>query len=408
MTHEHTPATRAQYLKRRALVIIGLFAIFGAGIFVGFHAPVSGALFKKQDPSTSASVSLTPFWQVWKLLQDKYPFPDRMPTDQEKLYGAIQGLVSSYDDPYTTFFPPSQAKIFAEDVKGSFGGAGMEIGVRNDLVTVIAPLKGSPAEKAGVKAGDIIIKIDSTSTEGMALDDVVSRIRGKEGTPVRVTYIRPSQQGEQTVTIVREVIKLPIVTTRTTGPTYVIELSSFSEQSAVLFKNALGEFATSGASNLIIDLRNNPGGYLDAAVDIASYFLPEGKVVVRENMGEGKDEITHRTKGGQIVKKGTPIVVLVNHGSASAAEILAGALSEHGIATLIGEKTFGKGSVQELIDLPDGSSVKITVAEWLTPKGVSISKQGLTPTQTVADEKDKLSEKDPVIDAALQFLSNKK
>lgn len=392
---------------QRFVTGIIIVLVFVGGIFLGRYSQANST---DVQPSATDVASLaqnkdfTQFWNVWKLLDDKYPFKDKVPTSEERIQGAIAGMVASFKDPYTTFFPPQQAKLFADEVKGEFGGVGMEVGVKDGIITVIAPLKNSPADKAGIKAGDFITKIDDKSTESLPIDEVISMIRGKVGTNVKITVVRKDTPGFLTFNIVRDVINIPIIDTRKEGDVFVINFYSFSENSAKLFNDAMNSFVASGSKKLIIDLRNNPGGFLDAAIDIGSDFIPQGKTIVRENSGNGQPETVYRSSGTELkLPNNLKIKVLVNNGSASASEILAGALSEHGVADIIGTQTFGKGSVQELIPLPDGSSVKITVAKWFTPNGVSISEKGITPKYIVT-EKPTDKNKDPVLKKALQLL----
>lgn len=396
----------------RALGIIGLVVVvFIAGAYIGAQSSFTEKIFPTSvhaSDSTAAQANLSEFWSIWNLIEQKYPFKKDEPTDKEKVYGAIAGLVASYDDPYTVFFPPKEAKLFNQEVKGSFGGVGMEVGLKDGIVTVVAPLKDSPAEKAGIHAGDIITEINDESTDGMDVDTAISLIRGDVGTSVTLTVVRQGESGLKEITIVRDIVKLPVIDTTTKGNVFIISLYSFSENSAALFKDALKKFNESDKRRLIIDLRGNPGGYLDSAVDIASYFLPAGKTIVRENSGTDKPEIVHQSKGTALLAKNPRMVILINGGSASASEILAGALSEHNVATLVGTKSFGKGSVQELVNLKDGSSVKITVAKWLTPNGVSISEKGIVPKiiiETKPSKDPKTGElSDPQLDAAIKAL----
>jgi carboxyl-terminal processing protease len=392
----------------RGIVLFWLFAgVFVLGTFTGTQERV-GSLFKTQKISAQTNISegkdLTSFWRVWEIMQSQYPFNEKEPETKEKIYGAISGLVNSYNDPYTVFFPPKEAKLFSESVKGSFGGVGMEVGVRNNFITVIAPLKNSPAEKSGILAGDIIVEIDKIKTDAMDLDTAISLIRGQKGTAVELVIARKGENEFITTSVIRETISIPTIETKIQDDVFIINLFSFTENSAFLFKQALEQFNTSGKKSLIIDLRNNPGGYLDSALDIASFFLPEGKILVRENVGDNLPEIVHFSTGYGLVEN-KKIIVLINEGSASASEILAGALSEYGIATTVGQQTFGKGSVQQLINLPDKSSLKITVAKWLTPKGVSISEKGITP-MILVEEKPVLDTKtsqwsDPLLTRAI-------
>jgi len=396
-------------LISKTLKIALVVVIFAFGIFIG-KLSSAGTITAGTGSvvSVSENKDLNQFWGVWKLLNEKYPFKDKIPADNERIYGAISGMVSSFEDPYTMFFPPKEAKIFAEEVKGEFSGVGMEVGIKDRLLTVVSPLKGSPAEKAGILAGDVIVKINGTSTENVSADEAISRIRGNAGTSVTLTIARKGKTEFTDITITRETIPLPVIDTKVQGDVFTINLYSFSESSPKLFREALQKFSDSKMKKLIIDLRNNPGGYLDAAVDIGSYFIPQGKIIVREDQGNNNPELVYRSHGGDItLPSGLKTMILVNNGSASASEILAGAMSEHGVADLIGTQTFGKGSVQELIPLSDGSSVKITVAKWLTPNGVSISEKGIKP-KYVTTEKTTEKNIDPINVKALQLLNYKK
>ncbi len=356
-----------------------------------------------------ANVDFSAFWKAWNVINEKYVSSATSTTtisDQEKVWGAIQGLTASLGDPYTVFFPPVEAELFASDIRGNFEGVGMEVVSENGALTVVAPLKGSPAEKAGVLPGDIILKIDDTSTADLSTESAVQLIRGDKGTPVRFSIYRLGNTEPLEITVTRATIDLPTIATKDLGNgIYKIDLYSFSATSPNLFRNALRSFVQSGNKKLILDLRGNPGGYLEAAIDMASWFLPSGKVVVRESFGEGKEETVYRSKGYDVFNESYDFVILVNGGSASASEILAGALAEHGVATLVGEKTFGKGSVQELVDITPETSIKITIARWLTPNGLSISKQGVEPQINVPFTKeDAEAKRDPQLEAAVKFL----
>jgi len=249
--------------------------------------------------------------------------------------------------------------------------------MRDGVLTVIAPLKNTPAERAGIRSGDKIIAINDETTEGLSTNEAVSRIRGEKGTPVRFSILR--EEGIEEITVVRDRIDVPTIEVeRTEDGVFIISLFSFTATSGNLFRDALRDYLSSDSQGLIIDLRGNPGGYLQSAVQISSWFLPEGKVVVTEEYGKGKKDVVHRSLGYGTEAANRPVVILIDQGSASASEILAGALRDHGVATLIGERSFGKGSVQELITIRD-SALKVTVARWLTPNGTSISEAGLSP-----------------------------
>lgn len=366
-------------------VLIAVLLIYG-GYALGqyraqaYQAPVSivGATVPTDSNLKTSDFSL--FWHVWNTLNDRFGgISDKETTDQDKIYGAIMGLTDSYGDPYTTFFPPSESKQFEDEISGSFEGIGTEIDIVDDVLTIIAPLKGSPAEKAGIRAGDKIIKIDEHLTVNVPIDELISWIRGPRGTKVSLTVLHQGDSQPVVIEVMRDIVNIPVIAHQLLPDgTYVIRIYSFTANSADLFRTAVKSFQNTGSKRLIIDLRNNPGGYLDAAVDMASQFIPAGNIIVTEEFRDGKSEI-YRSKGPGIIGSDVRIAVLINGGSASASEILAGALREHDRATLIGEQSFGKGSVQEYLTFSDGSSLKVTVAEWETPRGNSISKKGLTP-----------------------------
>ncbi|MHB1163066.1 MAG: S41 family peptidase [Minisyncoccota bacterium] len=354
----------------------------GSTASVVTHIPLLG---DGLDATPDQSVDLTDFWKAWNALQANYVIThasSTLPSAKDRLYGAISGLASSYGDPYTVFFPPTEAKAFADNISGSFAGVGMEIDIKNNVLVVIAPLKGTPAQAAGIKSGDLIAAIDGKSTEGLSIDAAVSKIRGPIGTTVDLTIIRNGKALDIKVT--RATIQVPETDDGldTASGVYHIALYEFTSNSANLFDQALTRFKNSGSKKLVIDLRGNPGGYLDAAVDIASHFLPKGATVVTEDFGGKEPNQVHTSLGYNDMPPGTKIVVLIDAGSASASEILAGALQDNKAATLIGTKSFGKGSVQTLISL-DGGSLKITVARWITPAGHWIMGNGVTPDITV-------------------------
>ena len=386
--------------------ICAAILIFAAGFFVGRQTIPSierAAGITNKEAHVKESVDFEPFWKVWNLINEKYVAVDDV-TAQEKVWGAIEGLTESLDDPYSVFLPPEETKLFSEMVLGSFGGVGMEIGEKEDLIVVITPLKGTPAEKAGIKSGDVILQIDTTPTTGLSVDEAVQMIRGEAGSTVVLHIGREGEENIKIVSLVREDIQIPTLETAIRDDVFIISLYNFDAFSAEEFKSAMKEFLITGKKKLIIDLRNNPGGFLEAAVDIASHFLPSGEIIVREKFDEGDTEKVHRSKGHQAIDSSVSVLVLVNKGSASASEIVAGALQEHGIAKLIGETTFGKGSVQELISVTPETSLKLTVAQWLTPQGKSISKGGLTPDIIVQADSEN-AQKDLQLEKAIEILS---
>lgn len=396
------------------LAIILTGCAFASGLYIGqtgkvFNHPVAFLGFWDQNAAAEVrDVDLGEFWRVWDLLDEKFVSASTTSSVsiEEKIQGAINGLVDAYGDPYTTYLPPADAARFEEDISGNFSGVGMEVGQKDGLISIISPLPGTPAERAGLLTGDVIVKIDEQSTEGMRIDEAVTLIRGEKGTIVKFTIFREGESEFRTVEVTRDNIDIPTVKTEKVDDVFIISLYSFNAVADSKMEEAINQFVGSGATKLVIDVRGNPGGFMQSAVDIGSFFLPSGKVVVREQTGEGGEDKVFRSRKRQIREFTTKdLVVLVDGGSASASEILAGALKDHGVATVIGAPTFGKGSVQELVELDDGSSLKVTIARWFTPNGVSISDGGLAPDihieRTPADREAGL---DPQKEAAIKFL----
>ena len=412
------------WLEKSLSIFVGvalLASSFGAGFYTGFERKLevqkADTLANKETDKPDA-VDFSPFWKAWNTLNEKYVpahtnATSTPVTDQDKVYGAIQGLANSLGDPYTVFFPPTEKQIFDTQVSGDFEGVGMEVGEKDGILTVIAPLKDSPAEKAGVKAGDKILKIDKLATDNVSIDKAINLIRGAKGTTVTLTVLRGDNSNPIVVPIVRDTINLPTLDTKARPDgIFVISLYGFTATSPDLFQAAIKKFIDSGDDKLILDLRGNPGGYLDAAVEIGSDFLPEGQVIVRETSGKTDPDQVYTSKGYIEWSDKFKMAVLVDGGSASASEILAGALQEHGRAKLVGTQTFGKGSVQEVVPITDDTSLKVTVARWLTPNGVSISQNGLKPDiivkQPDIDPKSKTTPPDVQMDRAVKYLTTGK
>lgn len=396
----------------RILVIIAAFLIlavsFMAGALYGYgNRPAVEKVLNvlgQKPPEQFSEVDFNLFWDVWSRLEDKYVDKGKV-ARQDFVYGAISGLVKSLKDPYTEFLPPAETKQFQEDIRGSFDGIGAEIGIRKGTLTIISPLKDSPAERAGLKAGDKILKVDDTLTADLNLNEAVRLIRGQRGTEVRLLVLRDSFDQAKEFKIIRDEIKVSILTTeKKEGGIFVIHLNHFTENAAYEFRKAVEEFFRSGSKKIILDMRNNPGGFLVVSVDIASWFLPAGEVVARERFADGTEEI-YRSSGYRLLQD-VPMVVLINEGSASASEIVAGALRDLRGIKLIGVKTFGKGSVQEVEPLPDGSSLKLTIAKWLTPKGMEINGTGLEPDIKVElpKEDEQEPEKDLILEKGIEVL----
>lgn len=392
------------FLKNKAFIsvtlVCGFLVIFVFGVWVG----KAGAYCVQQPEGINFSL----FWDAYNKLKASFVDPEKI-DDQKIIYGAIQGMTESLGDPYTSFFDPNEAQKFEDDLQGSFGGIGIEIGIKDNFIVVVAPLKDTPGEKAGIKSGDVISQIDGKSTAGMSTDDAVDLIRGKEGTDVTLTVYREEWGNTKDITITRGTIVIPAMDWKIiNNDVAYIQLYQFGGSLSTDFGTAVNKIRQSGARKIILDLRNNPGGYLDTAQDIAGYFIQPGQVVAIEDYGDERGQDTYKTQGTYGLSD-YPMVVLINGGSASASEILAGALRDNKGVQLIGEKSFGKGSVQEVIELDDGSFLKVTIAKWLTPKGVSISEVGLEPDIKVEfTEQDAKDDKDPQLQKALEIVNGLK
>jgi len=400
-------------MAKRGLVIFSLViilsAVFGAGFYFGQvqkpALPPEGIINAELGKPQGVDFSI--FWDAWRTLEEN--FVDQSKIDYQKMiFGAVSGMVNSLKDPYTVYLPPEDAKIFKEDVSGEFQGVGMEIGIRNRELTVIAPLEGTPAQRAGLRSGDKIIKINDTFTADLTTDEAVKLIRGKQGTKVILTIFREGWPQSKDFEIIREVIEVPSVKWELKEvpsgfPIAYINLYQFSETATAAFNKAAAEILASSASSIILNLRDDPGGYLEVAQDIAGWFLKKGELVTIEDFGGSAQNQEYRTSGsGQL--SSYPLIVLINKGSASASEILAGALRDNRGVKLVGVQSFGKGSVQTVKELKEGS-LKVTVAKWLTPNGTLIDKEGLKPDVEIElTEKDIDAGKDPQLDKAIEII----
>lgn len=401
--------------KKTAIgVVFSALLIFGAGYYYGNVQGRSQGLNATTVPPQTAQVEdvdMKPFWETWKVLNKKFVPPNPSATSsatttpQDRVWGAIKGMTASLGDPYTVFLPPKQNKVFQGNIEGEFGGVGMEIGKRDGVLTVISPLEGTPAKRAGLKPGDKIIAVNSKTADDMSVERAVQLIRGKVGTDVTLTVLSEGDEEPRDVTITRSTIQVPTIDTEMKDGAFVISLHNFSAQSAQLFEEALRDFRQSGEDDLVIDLRGNAGGFLQAAVSVASHFLDEGKMVVKEEFGKKREPRVHESRGFGTVPDSTDVAVLINGGSASASEIVAGALRDHGIAKLVGTQTFGKGSVQELVEITDKASLKVTVARWVTPDGKSISEGGLTP-DVVIEASEKKEARDLQLQRAIEEITD--
>lgn len=404
--------------KYRLVIILVLFVGLSFVLGVSFGQSHAGSnsqgadlnIINNQVTSISEPINMAPFWQVWKLLDEKYVATGKATTTtaQDRVWGAILGMTSALGDPYTVFLSPADNKDFETNISGNFEGVGMELGIKDGALIVVSPLRGSPAEQAGIKAGDKIITINGEPSADFSTEKALGLIRGPKGTVVKLGVLRGDSSKPINFEITRAVITVPTAETKITGDVFVISLYNFYAEAQSQFNKALKEFVDSKKTKLVLDLRGNPGGYLDEAVDMASWFLPLGKPIVREDAGDGLGETVYRSKGYDIFNDNLKMVILVDGGSASASEILAGALQEYGIAKLVGTKTYGKGSVQELVPVTKDTSLKVTIAKWLTPSGKSISENGLTPDYEVKiTDADVATGKDPQMAKAIELLDAK-
>ena len=375
-----------------------VFGIFTGGYYLGaqgYKAEVDKALHvnisRQLPPDKNVEFSL--FWQVWDTLAAKY-FDKNKLIPSEMVYGAIQGMVSALGDPYTMYLPPKDNKIVSDDLKGSFEGVGIEIGYRGTRLAVVSPLPGSPAEESGVKAGDYIVHIKDEKknidigTTGILLPDAVQAIRGTAGTKVTLTLIRDGTETPIVVELTRAKLNIPSVTLNYVGDAKEIahiRLSKFGAETTAEWDKAVTDIlGKPEVAGIIIDVRNDPGGYLQAAIDLASDFVPTGTTVVTQENGDGSRVEFKSQKLGRLQKY--KVLVLINGGSASASEILSGALRDDRGFKLVGEKSFGKGTIQEPIEIPGGSGLHVTTAKWLTPNGTWVHEKGLEPDVKIVDD----------------------
>lgn len=373
---------------KRSRLVMWAVVIGVVGALIGSHWQNFG--YQSQDFSSLNDIKAT--------LERKF---DGNVDSTKALDGAKAGLVDSLGDPYTVYLTKDKAKELADDLKGNLSGVGIEVGFRNNALSVIAPIADTPAAKAGLQPRDIIVKIDGKDSSGLTLDEAVNKIRGTAGTEVTLTILRGNGQPFD-VKITRANINVPSVTFKKDGDFGIITISRFGDDTTSKVQEAAKSLLSQGVKGYVLDLRNNPGGYLQAAVGVSGVFM-DNKVVVEERKG-GKTTDKLSTGSGATLA-GKPVVVLVNGGSASASEILAGALQDQGVAKIVGEKSFGKGSVQEIVDLAGGAQLKVTVAHWFTPKGRGIDKLGITPDVTVQMTTDDVNAgRDPQLDKAKQLL----
>lgn len=382
--------------------VILVASIFSAGILIGngtwrisFMRPVT------ENRDLPARLDYSSVNEVYQALKRKF---DGKLDEQKLLDGMKKGMVEAAGDPYTTFFDAEGTKAFNEQLSGSFSGIGAELGKQGSDIIIISPIAGFPAEKAGLKSKDVLVSIDGQDATGLSVDEAVKRIRGEKGTSVKLVVVRNGQERLE-FTIVRDTITIPSVETKILDNNIgYIQISRFSEDTSSLLDAAAKDFKAKNVKGIIVDLRNNPGGYLNAAVNVSSEWLKTGQIILQEKR-DGKVVQSYAAQdNGQLV--GVPTVVLINEGSASASEITAGALKDNNAATIIGTKSFGKGSVQEPTQFNNGSMLKVTVARWYTPAGKNIDKEGIEPTVKVELTQENIKAAvDTQLDAAKQQLN---
>lgn len=437
MEEQVNPPQKPNFFKKPIalwLAVVLLILGFGGGVYAGRQYLPEKIVIKGVDDNTVAQVAeaagkntasstqsgkvtnIVPlpsylkkdvnfelYWNTWDTIKNK-AFNSEVP-DTKLFYGSLQGMVASLGDPYSVFMTPSDATQFQDDLRGSFDGIGCEIAVKNNQLIVVSPLDDSPAMKAGLKPKDLIIKINGTSTEGMSSSEAVNLIRGKAGTEVILTIYRDGFSASKDFKITRAPINVKSLTLEylKQGAVAHIKVRQFNDDTMPLFDAAINDIISKASvKSVILDLRGNPGGYLDSAIAMAGEWSGD-RVVVSEKNRDGVE--TPHTAGKNPRLANYKTIVLVDSGSASASEIVAGALKDWGKARIVGMKTFGKGSVQDLTDLPDGSEIKLTIAKWFTPNGVNIDEQGIEPDVKIdLTESDYNKDLDPQLDKALELL----
>jgi carboxyl-terminal processing protease len=388
-------------------LIILVFFVFMLGWNVGVNHT-----YRKQGIDTNnvvttpyggtETVNMQLFWDVWNILSGRYVDPHVLDS-QDMIFGAIKGMVYSLEDPYTVFMTPKENKEFQDVLEGTLEGIGAELTVRDGMLTVISPLKGSPAKKAGLQPEDIIYAVNDELVEEMTFEEAVLKIRGEKGTQVKISVLRKGYQDPIDLNITRDQISIDSVSWEMDGSIAIVEINQFGTNTRTEFSKAINDIQNKRPTGLILDLRYNGGGYLDGAVDIVSEFIEKGKVVTIKKRNPEEDEVIY--VNGQARMANLPLVVLINKGSASASEIVAGAIQDHKRGTIIGENSFGKGTVQEVENLIGGSSLRLTVAKWFTPNDINISENGITPDIIVERDSDDFGkDEDPQLEAAIEYM----
>lgn len=390
-------------------LIILVFFVFMLGWNVGVnHAYQKQGIDSKNIITTPygeiETVNMQLFWDTWNILSGRYADPHKMDT-QQMIFGATKGMVEALNDPYTIFMTPKENKEFQDIMQGTLEGIGAELTVRNGMLTVISPLKNSPAKKAGLQPEDIIYKVDGELVEEMTFEEAVLRIRGEQGTKVILTILRENQDEPIDIAIIRNAIHINSIDWEMIENIALIEINQFGKNTRTEFSKAINEILNKRPKGIILDLRYNGGGYLDGAVDITSEFIENGKVVTIKKRDSELDEVIFVNGQARLVNH--PLAVLINKGSASASEIVAGAIQDHKRGIVIGETSFGKGTVQEVESLIGGASLRITVAKWFTPNNQNISETGITPDILVERNIDDFKNgKDPQLESAIEYINS--
>lgn len=400
--HRHRTPGKLNRLIKSGLFVAGAVAIFGVGWLSG-----SGRIsFQRYQAVSSndglpAKLDYSSVDTIYRSLRENF---DGELDETKLMEGIKKGLANATGDPYTEYFNPSAATEFQNSIDGTFEGIGAELGKDDqDNIIIVSPIAGYPAEKAGVKSRDIIAEVDGESTHGWTISQAVENIRGDKGTPVTLTIVRGNEVHE--ISIVRETIDIPSVESEIKDDIGYMTIIRFGDDTVSLAREAARQFKSAGVKGVVLDLRGNPGGYLEGAVDVSSLWLDPNATVLTER----RDNVVIKTirARGEAILKGVPTVVLVNEGSASASEITAGALRDNNVATVIGKQSFGKGSVQQPINLGDGGLLKVTIARWFTPDGKNIDREGIKPDQEVeVSAEDIAAGRDPQLQAALDKLQN--
>ena len=398
-------------IDKKKIVRIGAFVLLGvitagALFYGGYQKGFSETRLIRIEgvadiyPGDDTAADFGVFWQAWDMIKERHLRSGTF-SAQDMIHGAIKGLAESAGDPHTTFFSPEDAAKFTENIDGKFGGIGAELETRNNQIIVVTPLKGTPAERAGLRPRDTIIKAGGTELAGKTVQDAIRIIRGEPGTQIKLVISREGDAGTRDIQITREMITLPTVEWEwKDGDVAYVRLISFNQNTPFAFYSVVREFIARNPRAMILDLRNNPGGYLEVAVNLAGWFIDRGETVVTERYADGEERV-FRSRGNAALKD-LPIIVLVNGGTTSAAEIMAGAMRDINGTRLVGERTFGKGTVQTLERLKDDSMLKITVANWVTPGGHIIEGGGLVPDVNIKRVEN--DPKDAQLNKALELL----